>query len=175
MGALIGALYAELGNVVRTTQRTREACQVLQYLSLNCCWLYHFNAWCPPKAYAYTAWKVSRYRVFSAPYFPVLDYLLRKSPYSVRIRENADQEKLRNWTLFTQWYLNKPAAFSFRFRYVCIPMRRYVLHKWERIVGHLENWLKGVVGDFYLERGWMSQMENSNVKQNILLQFESWF
>ena len=37
MGALIGALYAELGNVVRTTQRAREACQVLQYLSLNCC------------------------------------------------------------------------------------------------------------------------------------------
>ena len=28
--------------------------------------------------------------------------LLRKSPYSVRIQENADQKKLRIWTLFTQ-------------------------------------------------------------------------
>ena len=26
------------------------------------------------------------------------------SPYSVRIRENTDQKKLRIWTLFTQWY-----------------------------------------------------------------------
>lgn len=34
MGALIGALYAELGNVVRTTQRAREACQVLELFKL---------------------------------------------------------------------------------------------------------------------------------------------
>ena len=30
--------------------------------------------------------------------------LRSKSPYSVRVRENTDQEKLRIWTLFTQWY-----------------------------------------------------------------------
>ena len=29
--------------------------------------------------------------------------LPRKSPYSVRIRENTDHKKLRIWTLFTQW------------------------------------------------------------------------
>ena len=29
--------------------------------------------------------------------------LLRKSPYSVRMRENVDQKKLRIRTLFTQW------------------------------------------------------------------------
>ena len=29
--------------------------------------------------------------------------LLRKSPYSVRIRENTDQKKLRSWTFFSQW------------------------------------------------------------------------
>ena len=29
--------------------------------------------------------------------------LLRRSPYSVQIQENTDQEKLRIWTLFTQW------------------------------------------------------------------------
>lgn len=28
MGAFIGALYAEDGNIVRTTQRAREACMV---------------------------------------------------------------------------------------------------------------------------------------------------
>ena len=32
-------------------------------------------------------------------------YLLRKSPYSVRIRENTDQKKLRIWTIFTQCLL----------------------------------------------------------------------
>ena len=30
-----------------------------------------------------------------------LEDLLRKSPYSVRIQENTDQEKLGIWTLFT--------------------------------------------------------------------------
>ena len=40
-----------------------------------------------------TAWKVSKYGVFSGTYFP----------YSVRIQENTDQKKLYIWTLFTQW------------------------------------------------------------------------
>ena len=30
------------------------------------------------------------------------DDLLRKPPYSVRMRKNTDQKKLRIWTLFTQ-------------------------------------------------------------------------
>ena len=77
-------------------------------------------------------WKVSKYRVFSGPYFLEFrlntgselgkiqtrknsvfghffsqirtDYgdLLRKSPYLVQILENTDQKKLRTWTLFTQ-------------------------------------------------------------------------
>ena len=32
--------------------------------------------------------------------------LLRKSPFSGRIRENTDRKKLRVWTLFTQWKLS---------------------------------------------------------------------
>ena len=31
--------------------------------------------------------------------------LLHKFPYSVRIRENTDQKKLRIWTLFTHYYV----------------------------------------------------------------------
>ena len=47
---------------------------------------------------------MSKNRVFSGPYFPLLGLnLLRKSPYSVQIRENAEQKKLRIWTLFTQF------------------------------------------------------------------------
>ena len=49
--------------------------------------------------FGHIAWKVSKYRVVSGPYFPVfelnflhLDYLLRKSPYSVQMQENADQK-----------------------------------------------------------------------------------
>ena len=49
--------------------------------------------------FGHTAWKVSKYRVISGPYFPVfglnflhLDYLLRKSPYSVQMQENTDQK-----------------------------------------------------------------------------------
>ena len=46
-----------------------------------------------------TSWKVSKYRVFPGPYFFCIcnKYrdLLRNSPYSVQIQENADQKKLR--------------------------------------------------------------------------------
>ena len=37
-----------------------------------------------------TAWSVSKYRVFSGPYFPV----------SVQVQENADQKKLSIWDYF---------------------------------------------------------------------------
>ena len=75
----------------------------------------------------YSAWKVSKYGVFSnlflilafskliiwtedgeihgvysGPYFPAFG--LRISPYSVRMQENTDQKKLRIWTLFFEWY-----------------------------------------------------------------------
>ena len=33
-----------------------------------------------------------------------LMFLLRKSPYLVQVQENADQEELRIWTLFTQCF-----------------------------------------------------------------------
>ena len=56
-----------------------------------------------------TAWKVSKYGVLSGPYFPTFglntERYLRITPYSVRMRENTDQKKLRIWTLFTQWCL----------------------------------------------------------------------
>ena len=42
-----------------------------------------------PMSMCNTAQKMSKYGVFSGP-------------YSVRIRENTDQKKLRIWTLFTQ-------------------------------------------------------------------------
>ena len=42
----------------------------------------------------------------SGPYFPAFglntERYLRISPYSVRVRKNTDQKKLRIWTLFTQ-------------------------------------------------------------------------
>ena len=49
------------------------------------------------------AWILSKYGVFSSPYFPAYGDLLRKSPYSVRMRENTYQKKLRISTLFAQW------------------------------------------------------------------------
>ena len=48
-----------------------------------------------------TAWKVSKYGVFSGPYFPHSDWIRRDtdySPYSIRMRENTDQKKLCSWT-----------------------------------------------------------------------------
>ena len=44
---------------------------------------------------------MSRYGVFSGPYFPVFG--LNTGIYSVRIQESTDQKKLRFWTLFTQY------------------------------------------------------------------------
>ena len=45
-----------------------------------------------------TPWKMSKYRVFSGPYFPHLEWILRISPYLAWMRENTDQKKLRVWT-----------------------------------------------------------------------------
>ena len=63
-----------------------------------------------------TTWKLCKYGVFSCPCFSTfglntviysvcflyLLYLLCKSPHSVRIPENIDQEKLQIWILLTQ-------------------------------------------------------------------------
>ena len=48
--------------------------------------------------------KVSKYGVFSGPYFFVfgLNTDISKSPYSVRIQENTNLKKLCIWTLLTQ-------------------------------------------------------------------------
>ena len=58
-----------------------------------------------------TPWKVSKYGVFSGPYFPAFGLnnteRYRISPYSVRMRENTDLKKLRIWTLFMQWMVHK--------------------------------------------------------------------
>ena len=51
--------------------------------------------------FAGTAWKVSKYGVFSGRYVPVFG--LNTEMYGVnRIQENTNQKKLRIWTLFTQ-------------------------------------------------------------------------
>ena len=50
--------------------------------------------------------KMSKYGVFSSPYFPLFGLNIKiysKSPYSVQKQENTDQNKLRIWTLFKQW------------------------------------------------------------------------
>ena len=59
--------------------------------------------------------------------------LLRKSPYSVRIRDNADQIKLRIWILFTQWIVLEISVTEF---YVCMSTKNdsYLLKT--RIKGH---------------------------------------
>ena len=53
-----------------------------------------------------TAWKVFKYGVSSGPYFPAFGLNTERYfvfSYSVRMRENTDQKKLRIWTTFTQW------------------------------------------------------------------------
>ena len=47
-----------------------------------------------------TAWKESKYGVFSGPYLPAFG--LNTETYSVWMQENTDQKKLRIWTLFEQ-------------------------------------------------------------------------
>ena len=54
-------------------------------------------------------WKVSKYGVFSGPYFPVFG--LNTEIYGVNLRisrmqENTNQKKLHIWTLFTQCLLD---------------------------------------------------------------------
>ena len=63
----------------------------------------------------FLARKVSKYGVFSGPYFP----------YSNWLRENTDQKKLRIWTLFTQWLFNKDSeqgrkGFTWHKLFICL-------------------------------------------------------
>ena len=55
-----------------------------------------------------TAWKVSKYGVFSGPYFPVFSR-------NAEIWENTDQKKLHIWTLFRQWEGTRFVRFNRRF------------------------------------------------------------
>ena len=68
------------------------------------------------KPLAKTTWKVSKYGVSSVPYFSRIrtEYgeIRSISPYSVQMRENTDQEKLRIWKPFTLW---GPLLFKFFF------------------------------------------------------------
>ena len=54
-----------------------------------------------------TAWKVSQYRFF---------FLVRISPYSVRIQENTDRRKLHTWAILpkifsTSWCIRQTSQF----------------------------------------------------------------
>ena len=53
-----------------------------------------------------TAWKKAKYGVFSC-IWTEYGHLLRKSAYTVWIRENTDQKKLCIWRLFTQWLVHE--------------------------------------------------------------------
>ena len=59
----------------------------------------------------FTAWKVSKTKFFMVRIFPHSDWIRRYgeiqsiSQYSVRTRKNADLEKFRIWTLFTQCFI----------------------------------------------------------------------
>ena len=103
-----------------------------------------------PTTLAFTAWKVSKYRVFSGPYSPVFGLnterhfvSLRISPYSIRMRENTDQEKLRIWTLFTQclpcylkgkrYLFNKCCRFNLSVQLRFVKLRALILEPWARL------------------------------------------
>ena len=71
---------------------------ILLFLTL-CCYFYQLFL------FSLTSWKVSKYGLFSGPYFPAFGLNTERdsiSPYSVRMRENAEQKKTHIWTLFTQ-------------------------------------------------------------------------
>ena len=79
-----------------------------------------------------TVWKVSKYGVFSGPYFPLFRLnteIYSKSPYSVGIQENTDQKKLCIWTLFTQCLLcARESLQAFLPRYVRVASHAVLIH-----------------------------------------------
>ena len=68
----------------------------------------------------FVAWKTSKKEFFLVSIFPYSDWIrtrknsiFGKSPYSVGIRENTDQKKLRIWTLFMPWFTDITNLHSF--------------------------------------------------------------
>ena len=70
----------------------------------------------------FTAWKMSKYEVFSGPYFPQLDWLRRDTKYWVQMRENMDQEKPCMWN-----FLRSVLYYNLQFR---LPILTYLLIPW---------------------------------------------
>ena len=74
-----------------------------------------------------TAWKVSKYGVFSGPYLTIIMHHI--SPYSVRMGVNTDQKKLHIWTLFKLfWPCAVPLRVSPRVPVAFDELHRLVLH-----------------------------------------------
>ena len=69
-------------------------------------------------------WKVSKYGAFfwsvSSRIRTEYGKILRISPYSVQMRKNTDQEKLRIWTLFTQWNRGPETRFWLNITFVLL-------------------------------------------------------
>ena len=69
-------------------------------------------------------WKVSKYGVFfwsvSSRIRTEYGKILRISPYSVQKWKNTDQEKLRIWTLFTQWNWGPETRFWLNITFVLL-------------------------------------------------------
>ena len=63
-------------------------------------WKYQKNLW-----FSNTVWIFQIWSFFWSVFFLIrseYEEIIRISPYSVRMRENTDQKKLRSWTLLTQ-------------------------------------------------------------------------
>ena len=98
-----------------------------------------------------SAWNVSKYGDFSGPYFPAIElnterYLFPRnrteygerrsiSPYSVRLRENTDQKKLRIWTFFTHclWDLDNWMTLIFEISSIQICNWKILLAGWSSL------------------------------------------
>ena len=82
--------------------------------------------------YSFTVWNVSKYRVFSGPYFPAFGLNTERYYFvSLRIQSECgiilDQKKLRIWTFFIQWFiLNLHGVLSARIYFIlCIKFSTY--------------------------------------------------
>ena len=85
-----------------------------------------------------SAWQVSKYEVFFWSLFFRIRTEYRKipriSPYSIPMRKNTDQKKLRIWTLFTQ------CISTMKFSHTVYPQSKYSRTKWWYFVWWYHKW-----------------------------------
>ena len=89
--------------------------------------------------------------------FPHADWIRRDTSYSVRMRENTDQKKLRIWTHFTKWKVHRSHYFSWFLKKKMQPkVNEFNINKFKKTLHFLTQYSIFILSNHFLPRAYPS-------------------